>query len=64
MKVWCVEHRAGWCAVKGNIPYAKESTNVPTECYPFVIMSYGITQREPTCKICREKLNLPPIEKG
>ena len=51
--VWCVRHREGWCAVRGNKQPSDDENNVPTLCGFFVTMPFGIECRVPDCKECR-----------
>jgi len=56
MKVWCVQHRDGWCAVKDNTKPYEDDNNIPTECGHFVVLPFGIKKRKPTCSECKGKL--------
>lgn len=52
--VRCVKHRGGWCAA--SVKPDEADTSVPTVCGHFVIMPWGTSTREPTCKECRTAL--------
>lgn len=56
MKVWCVQHRDGWCAVKGNYRPSELDAQVPTCCQMFVTLPLGIERRMPTCFQCHTQL--------
>lgn len=56
MRRWCVKHREGWCAVKGNRRFAEDADSVPTLCGHFVIFPGGIKRGEPDCPECLTKL--------
>lgn len=57
MKVWCVKHRDGWCAVRNNSKPHEGVSSVPTKCNMFVILPLGIQRRMPTCFDCKKVLN-------
>lgn len=54
-KVWCVQHRDGWCACKEDRDPG-EADNVATRCENWVVLPSGIARRWPTCEECREEL--------
>lgn len=51
--VWCVRHRAGWCATKGNAKPTKDAWSDATACGHFVIMRSGSGLGAPDCPECR-----------
>lgn len=51
-KVWCVRHRDGWCAVRGNFEFPEEITSVETVCLHFVTLPGGCEKRLPDCQQC------------
>ena len=54
--MWCIEHRDGWCAVKGNYKPEETVDNVPTVCDYYVVLPFGIKYRTPTCMECKSKI--------
>ena len=56
MKVWCVRHEDGWCAIEGNQERSAEDLHIPTECGYIVTVPFGCERREPTCPECLEVL--------
>jgi hypothetical protein len=51
----CVEHRAGWCAVKGN-EYPPEGKNAPTVCEHWIWAPGRYEVRVPDCPHCLVEL--------
>ena len=62
-KVWCVQHRAGWCATKDGKKPAETENNVPTRCGFFVVLPWGFERRVPTCTDCEPDTPQPASEK-
>lgn len=56
--VWCVRHRAGWCAVKSNRNFEEGALSVPTKCKHFIVFPLGSGKRQPTCNECREAMEV------
>ena len=56
MKVWCVRHKTGWCAVLGNVKPDASAASVATLCAYFVMLPIGIAKRMPDCPGCRSVL--------
>jgi len=52
MKVWCVRHRSGWCAIKNGQRAADDAVNVKTKCRHVVVFHFGCEVRVPTCPEC------------
>lgn len=53
MKVWCVKHNDGWCAIKENYLPKEGETNIPTACGQYIVLPYAFEQREPDCRGCK-----------
>lgn len=53
VKVWCVQHRTGWCAARRNVKPKEGVNSVPTLCGFHITLPWGFKQRTPTCKECR-----------
>jgi hypothetical protein len=51
-KVWCVQHREGWCMRSQQAKRNKYSDQVPTFCQMAVCGPYGFAFRLPDCKDC------------
>jgi len=53
-KVWCVQHRHGWCACKKNENPGEDLNNdvVATLCDHFITFPLGWEKRIPTCPSC------------
>lgn len=53
-RVWCVEHKDGWCATayqpKSEPRYRDR---VKTKCNHWVILPWGFAKRVPTCMECK-----------
>lgn len=58
-KVWCVRHRDGWCATRGNYEPDEGVGSVPTVCGWFVNLPGGIDKRQPDCRDCLAALAKP-----
>lgn len=56
-KVWCVQHREGWCATKTREAPDLDSTSVETLCDHTVILPWASELCAPTCRDCRTILN-------
>jgi len=53
-KLWCVQHRDGWCVTNSQprgVP--RERDAVKTKCGYWVTLPWGIAKRTPTCQECR-----------
>lgn len=56
MRVWCVKHRHGWCAVKSNRQLPDSAWSIPTSCGYYIYLPYGTRLRMPTCPECIKKI--------
>lgn len=55
-KVWCVQHRDGWCAINTGKPFKDGKDQVYTKCRHWIIFPWGKEQCEPTCFECIEAI--------
>lgn len=52
MKVWCIQHNAGWCATfRGRAP-SEEAYSDHAACGFYVSLRIGSKIRRPTCPAC------------
>lgn len=52
MRVWCVKHKKGWCAVEGNKVPPEGENNVKTRCGHNIVLPLGFEERQPDCEDC------------
>lgn len=54
---WCVQHKDGWCAAKGQRRVPRESGGrIRTLCGHYIILPLGVDWCAPTCKECLARM--------
>lgn len=58
VKVWCVQHRDGWCATAngGRARPDHSATSDETACGFFITLRWGQEKRMPDCATCLRAL--------
>ena len=55
-RVWCIQHRDGWCAsFRGHEP-SESAMRDKTACGMFVLLRLGSEKRVPTCRHCKARV--------